>query len=61
MGRSLNVIDRQGAPASPAGIADGFNLRLFVDQVPNTGPCRVPLGIATNNLGQGGDAYPYEY
>jgi hypothetical protein len=35
-----------------AGTTAGFNLSLFVDQVPNSGFCCGPLGIATNNLGQ---------
>ena len=36
---------------TPAGIADGFILTLFVDQAPNVIGIG-PLGIATNNLGQ---------
>jgi PEP-CTERM motif len=35
-----------------AGTSAGFNLSLFVDQVPNSGFCCGPLGIATNNVGQ---------
>jgi hypothetical protein len=35
-----------------AGTSAGFNLSLFVDQVPASGFCCGPLGIATNNLGQ---------
>lgn len=34
------------------GIAKGFTLSLFVDQVPASGFCCGPLGVATNNLGQ---------
>jgi hypothetical protein len=42
---------------TPAGIADGFGLSLFVDQVPFTTnslcvPGCGPAGIATNNLGE---------
>jgi hypothetical protein len=37
---------------TPIGMADGFILTLFVDQVPASGYCCGPLGIATNNLGQ---------
>jgi hypothetical protein len=36
---------------TPAGIADGFGLSLFVDQVP-VFLCCGPTGIATNNIGQ---------
>ena len=35
-----------------AGVTDGFNLSLFVDEVPATGFCCGPLGIATNSGGQ---------
>jgi hypothetical protein len=34
------------------GIADGFTLDLFMNQIPSTGFCCGPLGIATNNTGQ---------
>lgn len=30
----------------------GFSLTLFLDEIPNTGFCCGPLGIATNHLGQ---------
>jgi hypothetical protein len=46
------------APAQAAltlttdGVNDGFTLSLVIDQVPNTGYCCGPLGLATNNLGQ---------
>jgi len=35
-----------------AGVTDGFTLSLFVDQVPASGFCCGPLGIATNSFGQ---------
>lgn len=37
---------------TPTGISLGFNLTLFVDQVPASGFCCGPLGIATNSFGQ---------
>lgn len=37
---------------TPAGITKGFTLSLFVDEVPASGFCCGPLGIATNSLGQ---------
>ena len=43
---------RAGLTLTAAGVAKGFNLSLFVDQVPNSGFCCGPLGIATNNVGQ---------
>ena len=47
------VVPSQAAlTLTPVGIAKGFTLSLFVDQVPNTGFCCGPLGIATNNIGQ---------
>jgi len=35
-----------------AGTSLGFNLTLFVDEVPASGFCCGPLGIATNSFGQ---------
>jgi hypothetical protein len=34
------------------GVSKGFTLSLFVDQVPASGYCCGPLGIATNSFGQ---------
>lgn len=52
MGALVSFPAHAALSLTAAGIADGFSLSLFVDQVPSSGYCCGPLGIATNSLGQ---------